>query len=608
MIHNVRGGGRVGTRASIAVSAGMAFAAVLAGPAPAAAQSPPYIADGIRWIGAAPACVAPANWVAARVFKSAQLPAPLAELCLYTWQPAPPQLPSAGDVAALFSVSLAHDLVEDVPVVFPSAPFSPEEQAFLLGLHNALRAQVGTAALLPSLPATPAVRVVVIDSALDATAGHIRAGASRHGDTLAHLIEDIVCVSSKQGRRCAAEVTSALALPLVARGVIGQMGGRVGRLSDLAQAIERAFQTWQDDRRTAPSTTPAALLLNLSLGWEHTPEIADCSTGPLATLRPPARAVRGILQEVAAHGALVIAAAGNDSGGPSPRSGMVCPASYQAVARDSDASESLVLAVSGVDYQDRPLEATRPLGITAIAALGLGGVAWDAADPVPPQLTGASVSTAVVSAIAALVWTYQPSWSPGQVIKAIYSGGIDVGTAQQCPRSIQKCRSHRASVCGALLASGAPISCAIPAPRPWSCPSLPAEVAALTAAFAGGPPSAGTIGPPIDLPRYLAPTVAVEPTTFPAPIAATCPTCFLSTAAGSTSPVFVIPALGEDLVDAVLVVRLSDDNVQALRLGSLAAGTRYVFPVSRSWIVRSAYVTGFDPDGFSVTEQIFVQR
>jgi hypothetical protein len=610
MIHNVRGGGGLGPGAPLVVSSCVAFAAMIAVPAPAAAQSPPYIADGIRWMGTAPACVAPPNWLAQRVFTGAQLPPALAQLCVYTWQPPlqPPQpLPTPADVAALFNTSLAIGLVEDVPVVFPSA-FSPEEVQFFLGLRSALPAQVGTAGLLPSLPATPAVRIVVIDTTPDATAGHIRPGESRHGDTLAHLIEDIVCIPIKQGRRCAAEVTTALALPLVRAGVVGKRGGHIGRLSDLAGAIERAYETWQHDRSVAPSTTPAALLLNLSVGWEHTQQIADCTIGPLETLGLPARAVRGYLQKIAAHDVLVIAAAGNDSAGPNPRTGMVCPASYQDVGRDSDPSESLVVGVSGVDYQDRPLELTRPLGVTGIAALGLGGVAWDPADPVPPQLTGTSVSAAVASAIASLVWTYKPTWASRQVVNAVYFGGIDVGGAQQCPRSVSQCRSRRASVCGALHAAGASIACSIPPPRPWSCPSLPGQVAALNAAFGGGPPGASTPGAMDDLPRGHAPTVAVEPTTFPEPIAATCPTCFMSTAAGSTPPAFVLPALDQPLDGAVLVVRMSDGTVQALRLGNLLIGTRYVFSVPPGWIPQSAYLTGFATDGFSVTEQIFVQR
>lgn len=92
----------------------------------------------------------------------------------------------------------------------------------LTGLRTTLRAQVGDASLLPSMPARPGVRIAVIDSAPDATSGHIQPGVSRHGDTLAHLIGDLVCQADSMGvRRCAAEVTTVLALPWIERGRAG---------------------------------------------------------------------------------------------------------------------------------------------------------------------------------------------------------------------------------------------------------------------------------------------------------------------------------------------------------------------------------------------------
>lgn len=601
-------GGRRGvpTLAWITASLCVALTALVACPGTAAAQSPPYHASGLRWIGAAKGCVAPSTWTAERVFQGIQLPRPLAELCLYIWRDGQP--PTPAQVAALFSGSAARDLVEDVPVVFPTAPFSPQEQAFFTGLRNALHAQVGTAALLPSAPEARAARVVVIDSAPDATSGHIGTSASRHGETLAHLIEDIVCVTGVEVRSCAAEVTTALALPWVARGVLGPNGGYVGTLSDVARAIARAVRTWQADRTAAPSTTPERLILNLSLAWEHTASIAECTTAPLEMLTPPERAVRGILQYATARGALVIAAAGNDAGGPQPPSGLACPGRYQAVGQDTNPAQPLVVAVSGVDYQDRALETVRPLGVTGIVALGLGGVAWGATDPAPPQLIGTSVSTAVVSAIAALVWEQRTTATPGEVVKTIYDGGVDVGGADQCPVSLPGCRSHRASLCGALHALGVATTCSVPPAKQWSCPFLRAELAALVAAYSAGPRSVGTVGPASNLPRYLAPSVGLDPSVFPAPIAATCPTCVVASAAMSVSPVLVLPRLAQDLDDATLVVRLTDGTSHALQLGFVDSGIApYVFPLPRTWVVLSAYLTGFDQNSYSVTEQIFVQ-
>jgi subtilisin family serine protease len=367
--------------------------------------------------------------------------------------------------------------------------------------------------------------------------------------------------------------------------------------------------TWQSDRRAAPATTPAQLVLNLSVGWEDTPRIADCSTEPADRMAPPARAVLAILQHAAAQGALIIAAAGNDSGGSAPRTGLTCPGRYQAVRRAGDASRSLVIAVSGVDYQDRPLETARPHGITGISGLGLGGVAWAPGDPAPPQLVGSSVSAAVVSAVAALVWAQRPSWTPDEVVVAVHAGGADVGSADECPLALPLCRSHRVSVCGALHAAGATPSCSPPAPEPWSCPALWTETAALAAALANVPASSSTPLPLSAIARYAAPTVQVDPWVFPQPISGTCPTCRIDAASLST-PQLSIPALGQNLRDAELVVRFPDGSLHALALGALlTAGPSYAFPLPSGWVAQSAYITGFDDQhAHSVTEQIFVEQ
>lgn len=585
------------------------------GATPAGGDAPGPYNRGLRWIGAAEACTAPRGWTAERLFRDASLPDALTGLCLYTWAAAP-SAPTQAQLDALVIASRAQELTEDVPVLYPSA-FSAQDTALFTGLRSALRAQVGDASLLAGIPATPAVRVVVIDTAPDAVAGQIQPGLSRHGDTLAHLIEDLVCLPTSSGqaspaRVCAAEVTTMLALPWIDRGVPGSHGGYLGTLADLSRAIERAVATWQADRLAAPATTPAHLLLNLSIGWEHTPQIADCSTDAPKLLGPPARAVRGILQYAAAQRALIIAAAGNDSGGPRPRTGLTCPGRYQAVAQDALPAQSLVVAVSAVDYGDHPLETVRPAGITGIVGLGLGGVAWSPGDPVPPALTGSSVSTAVASAVGALVWAAQPGWAPGAVADAVYRGGVDLGTvADACPLALGACRAHRVSVCGALHAAGGSARCTPAAPRPASCPALPTEVAALSAMYGAVAPSLATpIADPVplaSLPRYLAPTVQVQPSTFPMPISETCPTCMVVSAASTSAPVLLIPSRSQILESPVLVVQVIGGAVHALSLGdSLGAGTPYSYPLPAGWIVQSAYLTGFDAGGDSVTEQLFV--
>jgi hypothetical protein len=140
---------------------------------------------------------------------------------------------------------------------------------------------------------------------------------------------------------------------------------------------------------------------------------------------------------------------------------------------------------------------------------------------------------------------------------------------------------------------------------------LSTEAAALTAVHASLTPSTATPVPLSVIPRYLASSVQLGPWVFPMPIAATCPTCLVGTAAFSAGPSYLLlPALWQTLIDPMLVVQLSpSDTWEALSLGAqLLPSTPYVFPLPSPWIVQSAYITGFDAAGYSVTEQILVQH
>jgi hypothetical protein len=596
---------------SLWAAVSLAFATLL--PTAAAAQSQPpltYFNEGRGWLGRATTCIAPAQWTADLLLRAPGLPAPIADLCLYRWTLAAP--PPLAEIQRLFKVSKANEMTEDVPVLLPMTPPLPstEEVTLYQGLRTAMRAHLGDASLLPVWPAAPVARVVVVDTAPTGVHGNVHPGASRHGDTLVHLIEDLVCNGSVP-HVCAAEVTAELALPWIDRGVRGPSGGHVGSLSDLARAIDRAVQRWQDDLASG-TTTPPRLILNLSVGWEHHPRIADCNLNSPDLLGPPARAVVGILQYAASKGALIVAAAGNDSGGPIPRTGLVCPGRYQALAKNANPSQALLVAVSGVDYQDRPLEMVRPSGITGIVGLALGGVAWKVGEPVPPQLIGSSVSTAVVSAISALVWAYQPGRSPSEVTSAVYAGGLEVGAADQCPMLLSTCRARRASVCGALNAAGAALRCTIPTAKPWSCPTLAAQTSALFASYSSIVGKVTTPLPvlPTTIPRMLAPSVQVLPWVFPMPISATCPTCAVALGTVASSPHLLIPTLGQPLHSPVLVVRLASGLQEAVALDAELFDTGpYLFLLPAGWsTIQSAYLTGFDVSLLhSVTEQINVQ-
>ena len=524
------------------------------------------------------------------------------------------------------------------PVPDESAHWSNQEQELYSGLRAALRQHVGDARMLPASswpspppsPWRPRVRITLLDTA--PTAGHddTHPGADRHGDTLVYVIRDLVCpttASQPAPAPCAVEVTTRLALPQVAPGTSSGAGGSMGTLVDLATAIHDATEEWRTGRLNDPPTTPEHLILNLSLGWEDLPGTANCPADPSS---PPAAelasvAVQSILQYAAQQGVLIIAAAGNDAGGPSPRTGLTCPGNYQKLAQPLDPQRPVLFAVSGVDYADHPLETVREGGRTGLVALGLGAVAWRPGTPIPPALTGASVASAVVAAVSAIAWTYRPLLRADQIGDAVYQGGSPVPTiAQQCTWPASGCQTRRASVCGALRKLGLPAqACTIPARKPHSSPSLPGQMAALLDWVEGQPMSHNLtpMPPRPSVPRYVVESLQAAPWTFPTPISATCPTCVVSGSAAFAldgERTFAIPSIGQRMYKPMLVVRFEDgdfldeNDVQwAIQLDEdLPAGGPYeVAMPPLPGQVRSAYLTGLDEEqSFSITEQILVSH
>jgi hypothetical protein len=212
----------------------------------------------------------------------------------------------------------------------------------------------------------------------------------------------------------------------------------------------------------------------------------------------------------------------------------------------------------------------------------------------------------VVSAVSALVWAYQSTWTPDEITRAVYDGGIAVGAADECPLSLQPCNSRRASVCGALKAANASLPCSPAAPNASSCPSLTTEISALH--LTAGLPSSAVSPPPVTLPRDSAPTLQFQPWIGPMPVAETCPVCVL--ADGQLS----IPPRDQDLYDAVVVVRLTNQTEHKFALEPLIEADKsswYSLSLpENSAPIESAYITAFEApssQAYSIIEQIFVQ-
>ncbi len=127
-------------------------------------------------------------------------------------------------------------------------------------------------------------------------------------------------------------------------------------------------------------------------------------------------------------------------------------------------NSALVYAVGGVDGRDQPIHNARPLGQPELAAPSFAvpttGKATKAVTVGP--FTGTSVSAAVASATAALVWHYKGTLSPVEVVQRLRSSAVLLPKAADfCLGGAAGCgQVARISLCGAASgASGANLGC-----------------------------------------------------------------------------------------------------------------------------------------------------
>lgn len=618
---------------------------------------------GYRWI----AILDPNNpcptdaqgiWTAAKLFKGpvGGPPPSLGRYCLYEWtglrvNPGGTQClpygangPGDDEINRLQTVigpsaELGEDCIDTAPLAF--------EDDAAAWARKSLFVRAGGVEPLPSMPTTPlAARIVAADTSPDALDGGIAVGKSRHGDTVAHIARDLACPGGEM-QPCAAHVTTALGLPRfdLANPLSTDLvqGGFFGTEGDLAQSIERLVLAWRDEIIKGPGDP--RLIVNLSVGWENDVERDNCAPPNWATnpevLSPPARAVLDSMRYATCHGALILAAAGNDTGGVEPNTGLVCPARWEELAPLTRkqceewvgaefagvwnerwpnlprrpmpgqlAYDRIVYAVGGVDQGDEPLVPTRPLARPRIAALGVFAAAWDdsangAVTPnangqpvdVPPFLTGTSISTAVASAVAASVWAYDPTRTAPEVLDVIYQSGValqhngvnitaDTGTC--IGASAAACNVRRLSLCKAI---GAPCGDAAPVGaqnQVLQNPALPMQLdATLVTEYASATALTATFPDNLPIPHARSATAAASPWTFPQPNWPTCPACVAKIASPNELVLFAKP--GVDMSDLSLVIVDPQGVVRSARV----AGA-----VQRNGPVR---ITVTSQNGFAAT-------
>jgi len=358
------------------------------------------------------------------------------------------------------------------------------------------QALAGHAAKLKVKAPTP-VKVAVID-ATPTKKGLTAPDRTFHGFSVSRTIGHLAC-DDVDSPACAEQVVAQLALP-----IIGEVendatedfegGGRTGTFTHLFDAVERAIDAWKPKEQH--------LVINFSVGWD--PVKADPGDANVERIKAQ-------LERASCMGALIVAAAGNYSGSTGPvfpaafealkaptgeacakfkLDGLVSPAKAAKPAKGKLAPYApLVHSVGAVDALDQRLLVNRRWGQPRLAALGASVmVPGPAGIPYTPPLEGTSMSSAIVSGIAAAVWAARPELDAAGVMQVVYEGGVKLDPGRPSHRAqTEYCEGeafgpchrwpvHRANLCGALAKAlpGEKLACDTSPPGADELPSWPA--------------------------------------------------------------------------------------------------------------------------------------
>ncbi len=415
---------------------------------------------------------------------------------------------------------------------------------------------------------------VLSSSCAPAPPAEPRPPSSPHGPTLGAFADALLCDGAMA---CGVKVTSQLAMPFkdfdreIPQPPLPN--GYVGTIDELAAAI------W--DERVAFDTagTELHLILNLALAWRR----PFGGSEPLAAAMPlDVGVVYHVLTFVVEEGALVVAAAGNAPDGcHAAPGGPLYPAAWErrpapASPGSTSTYRPLLYAAAAVHDDGRPLVNAQPDSLPPLVAYGDHAVVRlpysGAGDPFSGTLTGSSVSTAVVSAAAATVWSRTPGLAAADVMERLYFHAAPVAslgdpdfcleTAPGPPRCRHPDRTSvkRVSPCGAVSGS----ACAL---VPASC--APPFGGAVEFGVRAIPGSSCPLVPPPALPQ--------QPWVFPQPGSNLCPNCGYGPSqrlAGRIGEGTFAAGAGT-LEVTELFVELCQQTFQLLPPGTVTAGTSF---------------------------------
>lgn len=325
------------------------------------------------------------------------------------------------------------------------------------------------------------VRVAIVDSSEDSGPLDVEpmTGDFPHGRAVGMAVREMACPDGRDSATsaCIPEFKSYVALDLANGSPAAGGTGYHGYLSTLAERIDDAVNDW-----LASGSGP--LIINLSLGW-HAAYNVYGTYGLSRVRHSGAQAVLAALGRAACEGALIIAAVGNDTGGPDGRDGPMYPAAWASESTWSCAPVPLLYAAGGVDGRDLDLATARMDARTELVAPAFHVAVDNTAahpDPSPPLLplmSGSSFGAAGVTAAATITWGYRPSLTASEVIDAVYAASRSLATVED-PHIADVCHgtcdaTRRVSICEtARDAIAAACGDSVPCPPQPSCVTVPA--------------------------------------------------------------------------------------------------------------------------------------
>lgn len=287
---------------------------------------------------------------------------------------------------------------------------------------------------------------------------------NEHGRYMSSLIGGIACPDEDPS--CLRNIHHMLAMPRSDYQLPDwTVGEDYASKVDVAVQIYATVQQWREAKLNQDPLAADRLVINLSLGYNRV------NAGVDEFGRGPQAALRTALEFASCHGALVFAASGNvrDENCPYNDPDPLAPAAFEDLPAPTEAEcvalgfvpdwskdfeifpppgidRPLVYAVGGVTETDEPLPNARPHSLPRLVAHGANGVGPD----LSMALTGSSVSTAVASATAMLMWSYAPRLRPDQIYELMYDSGWELQRQADFGLLGAMRPIHRVSVCAAL--------------------------------------------------------------------------------------------------------------------------------------------------------------